>query len=144
MGEWVHVKKINVELRHPKGWKEAHRKDWLIFKSPDGNAWLGFVEYDNPKEGGKKLEAVAEMFDAHDIHWSKVRNEHIGEGHFPAKVADGACKLKDGGEGDISYAAVNPPGKGELLIVYVVHKSKGHKMARPAAIEAIKTLRTRK
>ena len=125
------------------GWKEIKKKNWVIFKSPDGKAWLGFVEYQSGAEATKKLAEVADMFDAHDIHWSPVRNEKLGEGDFPAKVADGPCKLKGGGEGDISYAAVNPPGKGELLIVYVVHKDGAHPMARPAAIAAIKSMRTK-
>lgn len=139
-GDWVKLKKLPVEVKVPKGWKEAKKKEWTIFKSPDGDAWLGFVEYDNPKEGGKKLEAVAEMFEVKDINWQPVHDIEVGEDHFKGKSQEGACKFGDGKAGELAYAAVDPPGKGQLLIVYVV-KADGKPIARKGAMEALKSLR---
>jgi hypothetical protein len=120
--DYAVIPQTNVELKPPAGWTREQKGEWGLLVSPDKHVVLAFVMFDKPNESTRKLGEVAGVLGTTGIKWNSTKSINIGPDSFPAQAADGSCKFPSG-DGEISYATVNPGVPQQVLIVYAADKT---------------------
>lgn len=140
--DYLLIPQTNVELKPPPGWKRDRKGEWGLFVSPDDHVVLAFVMFDKPGESTKKLGDVASVLGTTGIKWNSQKAISIGPDNFPAQAADGSCKFPSG-DGQISYATVNPGVPQQVLVVYAMDKV-ATKASQEEAANVVRSMRRKR
>jgi hypothetical protein len=117
-GQTVRIPEAKAQFEVPAGWSNYNDKGWLKFRSMDGQAMLGIVQFNKSGEATDRIEQIADQFDLRNIKWDGGQTPgKVGE--FDASKAGGTCKMRSGVDGKIYYATVNTGTANKLLWVYL-------------------------
>ncbi|MFO0659478.1 MAG: hypothetical protein U0165_06575 [Polyangiaceae bacterium] len=139
-GEITKIDAAGVQFNAPGGWTKYGVGEWVRFKSPSGDAMLGFVPYTG--DATSKIGDIAQQFGMlGSPKWNGGTVPSGPYGVFKGSEANGTCALPNLPNVEIRYALVDTGSNTKLLLVYLAAQNASNAKNKKDIQAAVSTLR---